>query len=154
MLPFCGYDMGEYFAHWLDVGQRLGHPPGIYMVNWFRRGNDGRFLWPGYGENMRVLKWIIDRAHGRTSAVGTPIGLLPDPDELDLSGLDEARAREAMSVRLDEWRAELAAQDALFRLLGRTMPDELVREREEVRERIDAAERAVVGVAPEERPTP
>jgi phosphoenolpyruvate carboxykinase (GTP) len=90
MLPFCGYHMGDYFAHWLQVGARAkaGKLPRIYYVNWFRKGPDGKFLWPGYGDNMRVLKWVFERVAGTGKAVDTPIGRLPAPGALDLNDLD------------------------------------------------------------------
>ena len=84
MLPFCGYNIGDYFRHWLNVGKRLTDPPRIFNVNWFRKGTDGKFLWPGFGENMRVLKWIIDRCEETGNAVKSPIGWLPGPHDLIL----------------------------------------------------------------------
>ena len=88
MLPFCGYNMGDYFAHWLSMEARPGAKlPKIFYVNWFRKGDDGRFLWPGFGDNSRVLKWIFQRVEGTVPARETPIGLLPDPADLDLTGL-------------------------------------------------------------------
>ena len=87
MLPFCGYNMGDYFGHWLEMGAKLKNPPRIFHVNWFRRGADGKFLWPGYGENVRVLKWMLDRIEGRAEAKETPIGNVPTPESLLLDGL-------------------------------------------------------------------
>ncbi|MGH9563415.1 MAG: phosphoenolpyruvate carboxykinase (GTP), partial [Terracidiphilus sp.] len=91
MLPFCGYNMGDYFGHWLEMGSKLKNPPRIFHVNWFRRGADGKFLWPGYGENVRVLKWMLDRIEGRAQAAETPIGNVPTPESLTLDGLSISR---------------------------------------------------------------
>ena len=95
MLPFCGYNMADYFAHWLSIGKATDAAklPKIFFVNWFRRDDDGRFLWPGFGENSRVLKWVFERVDGDADAVETPIGLLPTPDALDTDGLDIGRRR-------------------------------------------------------------
>ncbi|HEU0243506.1 MAG TPA: phosphoenolpyruvate carboxykinase (GTP), partial [Candidatus Limnocylindrales bacterium] len=113
MLPFCGYHMGDYFAHWLDVGAKAESEdklPKVFYVNWFRKGADGRFLWPGFGENSRVLKWVIDRIEGNADGVDTPIGILPTPDALDLDGLGLAREQveELLKVDVDEWKGEAA----------------------------------------------
>ena len=91
MLPFCGYHMGDYFEHWLNMGRRMANPPKIFHVNWFRTDENGKFLWPGYGENLRVIEWILDRCRGEADAVKTPIGYVPTPDSLDLTGLDLSR---------------------------------------------------------------
>ena len=88
MLPFCGYNIGDYFRHWLATGPRLTNPPLIFHVNWFRKNAEGKFLWPGFGDNMRVLKWIIDRCEGRGGGEASPIGCVPRPEDLDLEGLD------------------------------------------------------------------
>ena len=126
MLPFCGYHMGDYFAHWLSFAERpeLAQPPRIFCVNWFRRGADGRFLWPGYGENGRVLKWIFERLSGTAGAVDTPIGRLPADGALDVSGLDvSAQAmRELLQVDADEWRDEVALIEAHFAQFGDRLP--------------------------------
>ena len=99
MLPFCGYNMGDYFAHWLKMRGAIKNPPRIFMVNWFRKGADGSFIWPGYGENLRVLKWMLDRIHGRAKGRATPVGIVPDETELDLKGLDlpQSAAQEALA---------------------------------------------------------
>jgi phosphoenolpyruvate carboxykinase (GTP) len=135
MLPFCGYNMGDYFAHWLAIGGILRHPPRIFMVNWFRKGRDGSFLWPGYGENMRVLKWIVDRARGRVTADETPIGFMPRAADLDLSGLDmsDERFEQAMAIKAEEWLPELDLQEQFFAGIGETLPPELDVQREALR---------------------
>lgn len=126
MLPFCGYNMGDYFAHWLDIGRRQGAKlPRIYYVNWFRKNADGKFIWPGFGENSRVLKWIVDRLNGEAKAVPTPIGLVPD--SLDTEGLDlpEEDLRTLLSVDREVWREEAALIPAHFDTFGEQLPKEL-----------------------------
>ena len=99
MLPFCGYHMGDYFEHWLNMGRRMANPPKIFHVNWFRTDENGKFLWPGYGENLRVIEWILDRCRGEADAVKTPIGYVPTPESLDLTGLDISRETLDQAVR-------------------------------------------------------
>jgi phosphoenolpyruvate carboxykinase (GTP) len=132
MLPFCGYDMGAYFGHWLDMASRIQLLPKIFQVNWFRKGADGRFLWPGFGDNMRVLKWIIDRAHGRSGARETEFGWVPKQDDFDLSGLNVPLedVEEAESIDRAAWKRELDDQEAFFLKLAATMPRELVLQRD------------------------
>jgi phosphoenolpyruvate carboxykinase (GTP) len=110
MKPFAGYNYGDYWAHWLAMGAKLKHPPKIYHVNWFRRDADGKFLWPGFGDNLRVLEWIIDRCSGKAGAQETAIGNLPRPEDLDLAGLELASGalEQLLSVQTDEWRTEAA----------------------------------------------
>jgi phosphoenolpyruvate carboxykinase (GTP) len=134
MLPFCGYNMGQYFKHWLKIGPRLQNPPLIFHVNWFRKGGDGKFLWPGFGENMRVLKWIIDRVHGSGGAAETEIGFIPRPEDFDLEGLDITREtmRELFTIKPDEWKNELSTQAEFFETIGKDMPDALGAQREKV----------------------
>jgi phosphoenolpyruvate carboxykinase (GTP) len=129
MLPFCGYNMGDYFAHWLSVGRSLPRPPRIFHVNWFRTGHDGRFLWPGFGENLRVLMWMIDRVQGKAAGVETPIGLVPSPDALNVEGLGLGRAdvERLLRVERDEWAAEVPEIRAFFDRFGDRLPAELGR---------------------------
>lgn len=138
MLPFCGYNMGDYFRHWLEVGPRLTNAPLIFHVNWFRKGADGKFLWPGYGENMRVLKWMIDRCEGKGGATESPIGFVPRTEDLDREGLDNIRVedlRKMLSVEASEWEAELKEQQKFFETLQPYVPDELLKEGEKVADR-------------------
>ena len=133
MLPFCGYDMGEYFGHWLEMQKYLNNPPKIFQVNWFRQDANGKFLWPGFGENMRVLKWVIDRAHGRVGGHETLLGWVPKAGNLDLSGLDAnttEKVAAATAINLDEWRQEFEMQGEFFEKLKATMPPALVLQRQ------------------------
>ncbi|MBL8604193.1 MAG: phosphoenolpyruvate carboxykinase (GTP) [Myxococcales bacterium] len=138
MLPFCGYDMGQYFNHWLAMQSHIKNPPKIFQVNWFRQDTNGKFLWPGFGENMRVLKWVIDRAHGRVGAQETPLGWVPKAGHLDLSGLDVAHERvdAANAINLDEWRREFELQQELYDKLDATMPEALKLQRALLQTRI------------------
>jgi len=133
MLPFCGYDMGQYFGHWLEMQKYLNNPPKIFQVNWFRQDANGKFLWPGFGENMRVLKWVIDRAHGRVGGHETLLGWVPKAGNLDLSGLDAnttEKVAAATAINLDEWRQEFELQGEFFEKLKATMPPALVLQRQ------------------------
>jgi phosphoenolpyruvate carboxykinase (GTP) len=127
MLPFCGYNMGDYFAHWLGMQALLRDPPKVFMVNWFRRDVMGEFLWPGFSENMRVLKWIVDRARLRVGGQETPLGWVPRAGDLDLSGLNvpEERVNMATHINLREWQTELEAIGEFFASLGPKMPKTL-----------------------------
>ena len=140
MLPFCGYNMGEYFAHWLAMQSSIAYPPKIFLVNWFRQDKDGKFLWPGFGENMRVLKWIVDRARLRVGGQETPFGWVPKAGDLDLSGLDvpHDRVDQATAIDLDEWRQELESQGEFFSSLGPSMPRTLELQRELLLSRIES----------------
>jgi phosphoenolpyruvate carboxykinase (GTP) len=124
MKPFAGYNYGDYWAHWLAMGAKLKHPPKIYHVNWFRRDADGKFLWPGFGDNLRVLEWIIDRCSGKAGAQETAIGNLPRPEDLDLEGLDLAPGvlTQLLSVHAEEWRAEAADIEKHFDEYGSRTP--------------------------------
>jgi phosphoenolpyruvate carboxykinase (GTP) len=146
MLPFCGYHMGDYFAHWLKMGAKADAKklPRIYHVNWFRKGADGKFLWPGYGENSRVLKWIFERVTGTAEAVETPIGRLPAPGGLDLSLLrvPEANLEQLLHVDTDGWAAELPAIRKHLDQFGSHLPqglrDELSGLEQRLQERVAA----------------
>jgi phosphoenolpyruvate carboxykinase (GTP) len=132
MLPFIGYDAGSYFQHWLDMQSRIPNPPKIFMVNWFRKSADGKFLWPGYGDNMRVLKWIIDRCHGRVGAQETILGWVPGAGHLDLRGLGSPPEDVAAATHIDlgEWEFELESQKEWFDKLGKTLPHALELQRQ------------------------
>jgi phosphoenolpyruvate carboxykinase (GTP) len=132
MLPFCGYNMGDYFNHWLEMRGQIPHPPKIFMVNWFRKGDDGAFVWPGYGENMRVLKWVVDRAMGHVGGQETPVGWVPREGDLDLSGMDitPEAFRAATAVRVEEWKTEIGMSADFFATIGPRMPRALELQRE------------------------
>jgi phosphoenolpyruvate carboxykinase (GTP) len=143
MLPFCGYNMADYWAHWLATGRRPGaRLPRVFQVNWFRKGADGRFLWPGYGENSRVLKWVFERCSGKTTGHETPVGTVPSPRDLDLEGLDlaEAKLAELLSVDRDAWLAELPRVRAYYEQFGTRLPPEFVDELDRLEQRLRAAE--------------
>lgn len=141
MLPFCGYNMGDYFQHWLDMGQRIPHPPKIFHVNWFRKGPDGKYLWPGYGENVRVLKWILERVEGRGAAEETPIGLVPTRTALTLDGLkiSPESLRELFRVEPDDWEIDLADTREFFAKFGSRLPAALRDEYQKLVRRFEKA---------------
>jgi phosphoenolpyruvate carboxykinase (GTP) len=144
MLPFCGYNMGDYFAHYLKIGERPGAKlPKIFYVNWFRTDDKGTFLWPGYGENSRVLKWIFERCDGNVHAVDTPIGRLPEPADLDTRGLDlsEVDIAKLLSVDVDGWLAEVPSIREHFARFGSHLPEGLKREVTELEERLRKAKK-------------
>ena len=126
-IPFVGYDMGTYFGHWLEMGARMARPPRIFLVNWFRKGDDGKFVWPGYGENMRVLKWIFDRCDGRAAAKETPVGWTPRTSDLEMRGLPVQAGAVEAALRVDaaEWREELRSHAEWLDHLGPTVPRSL-----------------------------
>ncbi len=146
MLPFLGYNAGDYCQHWIDLGKNSDSSklPKIFFVNWFRRGGDGRFLWPGFGENSRVLKWIVERVEGTAAGVSTPIGVVPAVGEMDLSGLDvtEADVAEALRVDAGEWRAELPQIEEWFEFIGEKLPTGIRDEFESLKQRLAEADRA------------
>ena len=129
MLPFAGYHMGAYFNHWLAFGRTIHNPPRIFGVNWFRTDEDGRFVWPGFGENMRVLQWIVERSRGRAYALESPLGWMPRFEDLNWKGLEdfsEADFVQAMSIDRDDWNKEILAHDELFIKLNDRIPKEMI----------------------------
>jgi phosphoenolpyruvate carboxykinase (GTP) len=139
MLPFCGYDMGDYFEHWLEMQDAIQDPPKLYLVNWFRQGPDGKFLWPGFGENMRVLKWIVDRVKGRAGAHETIMGLVPHASDLELkgAGVTEDTVKELTRIDQQGWKKEFELQQELFDKLAATTPKALTLQRELLMSRMD-----------------
>ncbi len=138
MLPFCGYNMADYFGHWLDMGKRIPHPPKIFHVNWFRKGADGKFLWPGYGENVRVLKWILERVEGRGAAQETPIGHVPAQRALTLDGMNISpeTVTDLLRVDAEDWEQELADTKEFFQKFGDRLPSELRDEHDKLAQRL------------------
>src|SRR5688500_10969898 len=141
MLAFCGYNMGDYFGHWLKMGRAVKQLPKIFRVNWFRRDANGKFLWPGFGENMRVLAWIVERCQGRTQGVETPLGTMPRHQDLNWDGLEKvtaARFDELTRVEPEAWKEELRSHDELFGKLGARLPAALETRRGRMHERLAA----------------
>jgi phosphoenolpyruvate carboxykinase (GTP) len=140
MLPFCGYNMADYFSHWLSFSDRFDEAklPKIFYVNWFRKGTDGRWLWPGYGENSRVLEWVFERSAGRGDAVETPIGWVPTTSAIDIEGLNVSAAdmQELLTVHADDWRAEVPLIREHFSQFGARIPAKLVAEVDELEHRL------------------
>ena len=133
MLPFCGYNMGDYFAHWIQMRKLIKRPPLVFQVNWFRRRADGGFMWPGFGENMRVLAWIVERCKGRRAALESPLGWLPLEEEFDLKGMEGFAAKDLTDIQaidIDAWKREVISQDELFISLYDHLPKELIFQRE------------------------
>jgi phosphoenolpyruvate carboxykinase (GTP) len=140
MLPFCGYNMGDYFAHWLRMGQRVSQPPQLFRVNWFRMDAEGNFLWPGFGENLRVLRWVLGRVHGELGAVETPIGYVPHATGIDVTGLDLSpeALKELFAIDREGWLEAVQGQQELFRKFGDRIPRELWQESEALARRLQA----------------
>ena len=138
MIPFCGYNMGDYFGHWLEMGRKMENAPKIFHVNWFRKDENGKLLWPGYGENVRVLKWMLDRIANRAQATETPIGNVPTPASLDLDGLSIPRKNldELLAVDPADWSEEVSATEKFFQKLGNRLPDEIRAEHNALADRL------------------
>jgi phosphoenolpyruvate carboxykinase (GTP) len=145
MLPFCGYNMADYFGHWLAMGPKIKHAPRIFHVNWFRKDADGKFLWPGYGENVRVLKWMLDRIEGRAAANETPIGLVPTPESLTLDGLSISRSALDELLRVDpaDWLEESRTTAEFFAKFGDRLPAPIRQEQEALASRLQRSTVAV-----------
>jgi phosphoenolpyruvate carboxykinase (GTP) len=129
MLPFCGYNVGDYFQHWLDIGKATDADklPKLFWVNWFQKDDEGSFIWPGFGDNSRVLKWIVERLDGKADAVDTAIGRVPAEGALDLDGLDLPATHVAKLTQVDEdaWRSEIPLIEEHYAFVGERLPDEL-----------------------------
>jgi phosphoenolpyruvate carboxykinase (GTP) len=138
MIPFCGYHMGDYFEHWLNMGRRMINPPKIFHVNWFRTDDDGKFLWPGFGENLRVIEWILDRCRGEADAVKTPIGYVPASESIDLTGLDLSRDAldKLFAIDRDDWYNETDNIASFFQKFGDRFPQPLWNQLEQLRQRL------------------
>ncbi|MGA2428802.1 MAG: phosphoenolpyruvate carboxykinase (GTP) [Candidatus Acidiferrum sp.] len=141
MLPFCGYNMADYFRHWLEMGKRIPHPPKIFHVNWFRKGADGKFLWPGFGDNVRVLKWILERVEGRGGAQETPIGYVPARNALSLDGLNISRGAvdELLRVDPEDWEQELIDSKDFLQKFGDRLPRAIRDEHDKLSARLGSA---------------
>ena len=142
MLPFMGYNVGDYISHWLQIGKSAlaRRLPKLFWVNWFRRDENNRFVWPGFGDNARIVKWVVERIEGKAEAVETPLGLLPASDALDLSGLSEEQSEkirsELLQVDVDAWCSELPRLKQHFESLGDRVPDEVFVQLEDLANRL------------------
>ena len=138
MLPFCGYNMGDYFAHWMNIGKKLKQPPKIFFVNWFRTDENGKFMWPGFGDNIRVLKWMMERTHGKKPAKETAIGYVPHEEDLDVSGLNISKdtLKKLFDVNLKEWENEIDDINAFYFKFGDKLPAELKKEYERLKKEV------------------
>lgn len=139
MLPFCGYNMGDYFKHWLEIGKKYKNVPKIFNVNWFRTDDDGHFIWPGFGDNIRVLDWIIDRCEGKANAVETPIGYLPRPEDINIEGLniDKETLAKLLTVDKEMWKAEAQDIEEHYKKFGDKLPTELRNQLNSLKERLN-----------------
>jgi phosphoenolpyruvate carboxykinase (GTP) len=144
MLPFCGYNMADYFGHWLRIGQRSEAVPKIFHVNWFRTDSAGKFIWPGFGENVRVLRWILGRIKGEAQAEKTPIGWVPAPGSMDLKGTEDVvgpdTLKDLLAIDRDTWRTEIDDQEAFFRRFGDRLPEEIWRQHAATKQRLGLGE--------------
>jgi phosphoenolpyruvate carboxykinase (GTP) len=143
MTPFCGYNMADYFQHWFDMGDRLGNrAPRIFYVNWFRKTPDGKWLWPGFGDNSRALKWMCERIEGKVGARETAIGLLPNEGELDVTGLDrkwQDNVQELLQVDTEAWKAEVPDIEKFFAQFGNRLPERLKQQLAQLKARLSAS---------------
>ncbi|MEG1981361.1 MAG: phosphoenolpyruvate carboxykinase (GTP) [Clostridia bacterium] len=140
MLPFCGYNMGDYFAHWLEMGKKITKQPKIFNVNWFRLDDNGQFMWPGFGDNMRVLNWILARCDDTVSAVETPIGYVPNAEDIEIEGLEGITVdtiKELLNVDKSLWQEEISGIKEFYNKIGDTMPKELLEELDNLQKRLD-----------------
>jgi phosphoenolpyruvate carboxykinase (GTP) len=138
MLPFCGYNMADYWDHWVDMGEQFSNLPKIFQVNWFRKDQDGKFIWPGFGENSRVLAWVVDRLEGRVEGIESPLGILPKMEDLNLAGLDISTKELAELFNIDKnsWLEECKLTDEYFEMFGDRIPEELDAELKGLKERL------------------
>jgi phosphoenolpyruvate carboxykinase (GTP) len=132
MLPFIGYNIRDYLVHWFKMRKKMSDPPRVFHVNWFRKNDQGKFIWPGFGENMRVLEWIVERAHGRAYAYEALLGWMPRPDDMNLEGLNVTKDdfKTLETIHPDEFKAEMLAQEELFLKLAGDLPKEILFQRE------------------------
>lgn len=139
MIPFCGYNMADYFKHWLNMGKKMKKPPKIFHVNWFRQDEKGKFLWPGFGENLRILEWVLERCNNKVSAKKTPIGYIPDWKDIDMTGikLSKEAKNKLFQVRKDEWKIELNQQKEFFEIFKNKLSKEIRREYNSLKNRIE-----------------
>ena len=139
MLPFCGYNMADYFSHWIAMGRKVSNRPKIFHVNWFRKDNDGKFLWPGFGDNLRVLEWILARCRGEGKAEETPIGWVPSETGIDLEGLNlrEGTMKKLLNVDSADWTEEVAGQKTFFEKFGNDLSPEMWKQLEGLEKRLN-----------------
>jgi phosphoenolpyruvate carboxykinase (GTP) len=138
MLPFCGYHMGDYFKHWLEIGRKMSRPPKIFYVNWFRRDKDGKFIWPGFSENLRIINWVLARCEGKVGAVETPLGYIPRYEDIDMAGLDFPKEKWDQLFRIDKasWKKEWEEQKKFFAKFGKKLPKGIKEEHKAFEQRL------------------